>query len=126
MARDVTFQLDTQGGGVVLQKMSKQLVDETAKRIAQRGDVIAAKSGLNARYQIHGEIGAPNARGGLRYFAGISASGSDAIQWKTVRIGQRSSTGASGTRIRSWRNQAVPRSTHREILSEAARSIKVN
>lgn len=126
MARDVTFQLDTQGGGMVLQRMSKRLIDETAKRIAQRGDAIAAKSGLNARYQIHGQIGAPNAKGGLRYYASITASGSDAIQWKTIRTNQRSSAGASGTRVRSWRNQAVPRSTHREILSEAARSIKVN
>lgn len=78
MTRDATFQLDTQGGGMVLQKMCQPLIDRTTERIAQRASEISRKSGLSSgRVTTKGEIGAPNKRGGQRYYGKVMGTSGD-------------------------------------------------
>lgn len=114
MKRDITFQLDTQGGGMVLQRMTKELIDSTANRVVERANSIAAKCGLDVGYGSIGDVGAPNSRGGLRYYASIyPAYGADADP-----VGPRGGKRAASVRhSQSW---------HRQIMSDAARSIKVH
>lgn len=99
---------------MVLQRMTKQLIDETAARVAERANSIAAKCGLDVGYGTVGDIGAPNSRGGLRYYASIyPATGSDADP-----VGPRGGKRSSSVRhSQSW---------HRQIISDAACSIKVH
>ena len=78
MKRDVTFQLDTQGGGMVLQKMCQPLIDETTRRVAQRASEIAKKVGVGSgQIRMKGQIGAPNKRGGVRYYGQVSGTSND-------------------------------------------------
>lgn len=78
MAKDVTFQLDTIGGAIVLQQMTKPIVDSTAKRISERATQIASKVGVGSgTFRTTTGVGAGNKRGGTRYYARIEGKSQD-------------------------------------------------
>lgn len=67
----VKFQLDIQGGAVVLQQMCRPLIQDTTKRIQIRASEIAKKSSLNNSFDRHYRVGAPNKHGGQRYYGHV-------------------------------------------------------
>lgn len=99
MAKKVTFSLDTTAGAEVLQLMARPLVQDTSRRIQARANELAAKSSLNGTFDdVHYRIGAPNKRGGMRYYGHV------------------------GMKVTNKRDKALARL----VLDEAARSIKIH
>lgn len=75
--KDVKFQLDIMGGANVLQIMSKDLIDKTANKIAGKCRNRTLSDGIDVSFKVKNSIGAPNKRGGQRYFSRIEIESDD-------------------------------------------------
>lgn len=95
--KDVGFYLDTDGGAVVLQRMARNIVHNSAEKIAQAAMAMSgSSSGHTASLSVVGEVQG-SGRGGGRYVAKIVAN--DAQSEAQMRHGNYIAKAKSAGRI---------------------------